>query len=305
MRRINTTKWPERETRLAAVRLSKGNRLRVPDGSATAHIIRNRGLTRGLAAYFLDHDARSYELISRVFQGQAEGPHARRHPRQHHDHLVDEHGAFWRPSLLGDFWQTRVFQCQRRLHPGYRKRLPRRTLSSPAELGGAGVSQTDPLQQARQRRSLRGMGTAETVLRRGSRGLQNAAQLAERVSDSVLRRGWPTTSSTAWSPPRRGPGSRRSEEHDTSEKSDRYRAHSERNLPTCHDRSPRGLTSRASRGSRHRRPSPRPHAAAPPPPRASTRSDRVRRPRSQRRLAPDSPRPSAFPLRDRSDGGRP
>jgi pimeloyl-ACP methyl ester carboxylesterase len=27
----------------------------------------------GLAAYFLDHDARSYELISRVFQGQTEG----------------------------------------------------------------------------------------------------------------------------------------------------------------------------------------------------------------------------------------
>jgi pimeloyl-ACP methyl ester carboxylesterase len=27
----------------------------------------------GLAAYFLDHDARSYELISRVFKGQAEG----------------------------------------------------------------------------------------------------------------------------------------------------------------------------------------------------------------------------------------
>jgi pimeloyl-ACP methyl ester carboxylesterase len=27
----------------------------------------------GLAAYFLDHDARSYELISRVFQGQVEG----------------------------------------------------------------------------------------------------------------------------------------------------------------------------------------------------------------------------------------
>src|SRR4029434_10697152 len=27
----------------------------------------------GLAAYFLDHDARSYELISRVFAGKAEG----------------------------------------------------------------------------------------------------------------------------------------------------------------------------------------------------------------------------------------
>jgi pimeloyl-ACP methyl ester carboxylesterase len=27
----------------------------------------------GLAAYFLDHDARSYELISRVFEGESEG----------------------------------------------------------------------------------------------------------------------------------------------------------------------------------------------------------------------------------------
>ena len=27
----------------------------------------------GLAAYLLDHDARSYELISRVFQGTTEG----------------------------------------------------------------------------------------------------------------------------------------------------------------------------------------------------------------------------------------
>jgi len=27
----------------------------------------------GLAAYFLDHDARSYELIKRVFQGKSEG----------------------------------------------------------------------------------------------------------------------------------------------------------------------------------------------------------------------------------------
>ena len=77
----------------------------------------------GLAAYFLDHDARSYELISRVFDGRIRGPHARRHPRQHHDHLVDEHGAFWRPSLLGILGQ-RVFQCQRRLHPGCRERLP-------------------------------------------------------------------------------------------------------------------------------------------------------------------------------------
>jgi pimeloyl-ACP methyl ester carboxylesterase len=35
--------------------------------------IRNRGFTRRPGGIFLDHDARSYELISRVFQGQAEG----------------------------------------------------------------------------------------------------------------------------------------------------------------------------------------------------------------------------------------
>ena len=48
----------------------------------------------GLAAYFLDHDAWSYEMISRVFAGTIRRPHAGRHPRQRHDHLVDEHGDF-------------------------------------------------------------------------------------------------------------------------------------------------------------------------------------------------------------------
>ena len=102
----------------------------------------------GLAAYFLDHDARSYELISRVFARTSRRPHPRRHPRQHHDHLVDEHSALRRPSLLGVLGQRRVLQCERRLDPGCRERLPRRTLSCSAELGGAGISQADSLQQA-------------------------------------------------------------------------------------------------------------------------------------------------------------
>ena len=70
----------------------------------------------GLAAYFLDHDARSYELISRVFHGQAEG--------LTRDDILDNITiTFGRPSLLGILGQ-RVFQCQRRLHPGCRERLP-------------------------------------------------------------------------------------------------------------------------------------------------------------------------------------
>jgi len=47
--------------------------LTLPDGAPTADVVRNRGLTRRLAAYFLDHDARSYELISRVLREDSEG----------------------------------------------------------------------------------------------------------------------------------------------------------------------------------------------------------------------------------------
>ena len=78
----------------------------------------------GLAAYFLDHDARSYELISRVFAGRSEGLTRDDILDNITHHLADEHGAFRRPSLLGELGQTRLFQCQRRLHPGCRQRLP-------------------------------------------------------------------------------------------------------------------------------------------------------------------------------------
>ena len=108
----------------------------------------------GLAAYLLDHDARSYELIARAFRGTARRPHPRRRPRQHHADLVDEHGDFFGPSLLGASLRgehVRLFQRQGRLHPGGGKRLPGRSLSGPSKLGGAGVSPTHPLQQARQR----------------------------------------------------------------------------------------------------------------------------------------------------------
>src|SRR6266566_5217418 len=50
-----------------------------------------------------------------------------------------------------------------------------------AELGRAGVSQTHPLQQARQRRSLRGMGAARTLQLGDASGVQVAASIAERI----------------------------------------------------------------------------------------------------------------------------
>src|SRR5260370_21031698 len=47
----------------------------------------------------------------------------------------------------------------------------------PAELGRAGVSQADPLQQARQRWTLCCVGTTATPFRRGARGLPITAQI--------------------------------------------------------------------------------------------------------------------------------
>jgi len=55
----------------------------------------------GLATFLLDHDARSLELIARSFDGQAEGPHAGRCPRQCHAVLANQHRGFVSAPLLG------------------------------------------------------------------------------------------------------------------------------------------------------------------------------------------------------------
>ncbi len=65
----------------------------------------------GLAGWILDHDARRENRRS----------HARRHPRQHHFLLVDEHRGLLGSSLLGK--QTGVFRAQKRPNSGSRERL--------------------------------------------------------------------------------------------------------------------------------------------------------------------------------------
>jgi hypothetical protein len=77
----------------------------------------------GLAAYFLDHDARSYELISRVFAGESAG--------LTRDDILDNITIAWltntavrRSSVLGELGKARIFQRQGRRHSGGRERLP-------------------------------------------------------------------------------------------------------------------------------------------------------------------------------------
>ena len=115
----------------------------------------------GLAAWMLDHDARSLALIVARLRRTVRGPDARRRPRQRHALLADEHGGLVGPSVLGK--QAGVFCPEERPHPGRRQRFSRGALSGAAELDGEGLSQAHLLQQARQGRSLRGVGAAGTL----------------------------------------------------------------------------------------------------------------------------------------------
>ena len=55
----------------------------------------------GLAAWMLDHDATQSGAHRARLRRSARGPDARRHPRQRHALLADEHGGLFGSSLLG------------------------------------------------------------------------------------------------------------------------------------------------------------------------------------------------------------
>ena len=123
----------------------------------------------GLAAWMLDHDARSYALIARVFDGQPEG--------LTRDDILDNITLYWLTNTAISsarlYWENKLafFAAKNVDDPGCRERLSGRALCGSAELGGAGVSQTHPLQQARQGRPLRGLGTAASLLQRDAGGV--------------------------------------------------------------------------------------------------------------------------------------
>ena len=107
----------------------------------------------------------------------ARGPDARRHPRQHHALLADEHGGLVGPALLGK--QAGAFFAPKGVTiPVAVSVFPGRDLSGAAELGREGVSQAHPLQQARQGRPLRGLGAAASLCRQSC--ARRSSQYANR-----------------------------------------------------------------------------------------------------------------------------
>ena len=133
--------------------------LRTRAGDPPTDAVRNRGFTRRPGR--LDARPRLDQFgadLSRLCRRGPGRPDPRRRPRQHHALLADEHRDLFGTSLLGE--QARLLRPEGRVHPGSRERLSRRALSGAAELGGGGLSQSHPLQPARQGRALRGLGAA-------------------------------------------------------------------------------------------------------------------------------------------------
>src|SRR5206468_6977476 len=108
----------------------------------------------GMAAWMIDHDASSYALIARVFDGQPEG--------LTRDDILDNVTLYWVTNTTISsarlYWESHLafFAPKNVPIPAAVSAFPEESLSGPAELDGEGVSQAHLLQQARQGRPLRG-----------------------------------------------------------------------------------------------------------------------------------------------------
>ena len=116
----------------------------------------------GLAAWMLDHDARSYALIARVFDGQREG--------LTRDDILDNITMYWLTNTAVSsarlYWNTGQVATAGFFDPRNVKLpvavtvFPDEIYAAPRSWAETRVSQADLLQQAPQRRPLRGVGTA-------------------------------------------------------------------------------------------------------------------------------------------------
>ena len=123
-----------------------------------------------LAAWMLDHDARSYDDIARAFAGEAVGNLTR-------DEVLDNITLTWVTNTGVSSGRRR----QGRDRPGRRERFPERALSGAAELGRAGLPQPHLLQRGRQWQPLRGLAGAGPLHERGAGRVQITA-LVDHVS---------------------------------------------------------------------------------------------------------------------------
>ena len=118
------------------------------------------------------------QLIARVFDGQPEG--------LTRDDILDNITLYWLTNTAISsarlYWENKLafFDAEGVTIPVAVSVFPDEIYHGPAELGRAGLSQAHPLQQARQRRPLRGLGAAGALRERDARGVPVAALAVER-----------------------------------------------------------------------------------------------------------------------------
>jgi pimeloyl-ACP methyl ester carboxylesterase len=127
----------------------------------------------GLAAWMLDHDERSCQLIARAFAGQAGG--------LSRDDVLDDVTHYWLTNTAVSsarlYWESHLafFDVKGVEIPVGVTAFPDEALSGSTELGGEGVS----LRQGRRRQPLRRVGAAADLLRTDPGDLQVTALAME------------------------------------------------------------------------------------------------------------------------------
>ena len=123
----------------------------------------------GLAAWILDHDARSHELIAHVLDGQPEG--------LTRDDVLDNVTLYrltnTAVSASRQYWENKLA-----FFAPKGRRYPRAVSVFPDEIyalrgvGQKGLTPSSPISTSSTKAGTLQSGTAETLFRRGSRGLQ-------------------------------------------------------------------------------------------------------------------------------------
>ena len=144
------------------------------NGQPSADALRHRGFAGRPRGLVLDHDVRSYGSSPGVFDGEDRGPHPRRRARQHHALLADEYRASPRRASIG---RTSSPSSPPRMSqlPVAVSAFPDELYQCPRSWAEQAYAEAHPLQQARQGRSLRGMGATGSLQRGASRRVQAAA----------------------------------------------------------------------------------------------------------------------------------
>jgi hypothetical protein len=142
----------------------------------------------GLAAWMLDHDADSYEKISRAFAGGEPAGGLTR------DRILDNITLYWLAGTATPaariYWESARSAAAAAgqpppggLAPGRLHGVPRRDLPGAAQLGREGLPQPRVVPRGRQGRPLRRVGRARPVRRRNLGGVQIAALAAITGAD--------------------------------------------------------------------------------------------------------------------------